>query len=171
MTETARAEPAVISAETPSIKERIVKRKNVIFEAVVDPELIKVACEKLKQQLFAKFAFIWFQPKLEEIQFVSLEKYYEPYIVISGKYFINYLRKSNYTLEVPEGVRSGERDREGTHGEEQSQEQGERDESGSHGTPPSKWRFRDHTTQGCNQAHERIVFKGATNILEETLAH
>ena len=105
MTETVRAEPAVISAETPSIKERIVNRKNVIFEAVVDPELIKVACEKLKQQLFAKFAFIWFQPKLEEIQFVSLEKYYEPYIVISGKYFINYLRKSNYTLEVPEGVR------------------------------------------------------------------
>ena len=105
LTETVGAEPVVISAETPSIKERIVKRKNIVYEAVVDQELIQVACEKLKKQLFAKFAFHWFQPKLEEIQFVSLEKYYEPYIMISGKYFINYLRKSTYTLEVPEEVR------------------------------------------------------------------
>jgi hypothetical protein len=98
-------EPVVISAETPSIKEKIVKRKNIVYEAVVDPELIKVACEKLKKQLFAKFAFYWFQPKLEEIQFVSLDKFYEPYVVISGRYFIDYLRKGTYILEVPEGVK------------------------------------------------------------------
>ena len=103
MTETVNAEPVVISAET-SIKEKIVERKNIVYEAVVDPELIEVACEKLKKQLFAKFAFYWFQPKLEEIQFVSLEKYYEPYIVISGKYFINYLCKSTYILKVHEEV-------------------------------------------------------------------
>ena len=104
MTETVSAEPVVISAETSS-KEKIVERKTIVYEAVVDPELIKVACEKLKKQLFTKFAFYWFQPKLEEIQFVSLEKYYEPYIVISGKYFIDYLRKCTYILKVPEGVR------------------------------------------------------------------
>ena len=105
MTETFSAEPVVISAETPSTKEKIVKRKTIVYEARVDPELIEVACEKLKKQLFAKFAFYWFQPKIEEIQFISLEKYYEPYIVISGKYFINYLRKCTYTLKVAEGVR------------------------------------------------------------------
>jgi hypothetical protein len=105
LTETVSAEPVVISAQTPSIKEKIVKRKNIVYEAVVDPELIKVACEKLKKQLFAKFAFYWFQPKIEDIQFVSLEKYYEPYIVISGKYFIDYLRKSTYILKVPKGVK------------------------------------------------------------------
>jgi hypothetical protein len=104
LTETVNAEPVVISAETP-IKEKIVERKNIVYEAVVDSELIEVACEKLKKQLFAKFAFYWFQPKLEEIQFVSLEKYYEPYIVISGKYFINYLCKSTYILKVPEEVK------------------------------------------------------------------
>jgi len=105
LTETVSAEPVVISAETPSTKEKIVKRKTIVYKACVDPELIEVACEKLKKQLFAKFAFYWFQPKIEEIQFVSLEKYYEPYIVISGKYFIDYLRKSTYILNVPEGVR------------------------------------------------------------------
>jgi len=105
LTETVSAEPVVISAETPSTKEKIVKRQTIVYEAVVDPALIKVACEKLKKQLFTKFAFYWFQPKIEDIQFVSLEKYYEPYIVISGKYFIDYLRKRTYTLRVAEGVR------------------------------------------------------------------
>jgi hypothetical protein len=105
LTETVSAEPVVISAETPSTKEKIVKRKTIVYKALVDPELIKVACEKLKKQLFTKFAFYWFQPKVEEIQFVSLEKYYEPYIVISGKYFIDYLRKCTYIVKVPEGVR------------------------------------------------------------------
>ena len=105
LTEIVSAEPVVISAETPSIKEKIVKRKTIVYEARIDPELIEVACEKLKKQLFTKFAFYWFQPKIEEIQFVSLEKYYEPYIVISGKYFLDYLRKSTYILKVSEGVR------------------------------------------------------------------
>jgi hypothetical protein len=105
LTETVSAEPIVISAETPSTKEKIVKRKTIVYKALLDPELIEVACEKLKQQLFAKFAFYWFQPKIEDIQFVSLEKYYEPYIVISGRYFIDYLRKCTYILKVPEGVR------------------------------------------------------------------
>jgi hypothetical protein len=105
LTETVNSEPVIISAETPSIKEKIVKRKNIVYKAVVDPEHIKVACEKLKKQLFAKFAFYWFQPKIEDIQFVSLEEYYEPYIVISGKYFIDYLHKHTYTLKVPDGVR------------------------------------------------------------------
>jgi len=105
LTETVNTQPVVISAETPSTKEKIVERKTIVLEALVDPTLIKVACEKLKKQLFTKFAFYWFQPKLEDIQFVSLEKYYEPYIVISGKYFINYLRKCTYILKVAEGVR------------------------------------------------------------------
>ena len=105
MTETVSAETVVISAETPSTKEKIVERKTIVYETVVDPTLIRVACEKLKKQLFTKFAFYWFQPKLEDIQFVSMDKYYEPYILISGRYFIDYLRKCTYVLKVAEGAR------------------------------------------------------------------
>ena len=105
MTETISDEPVVISVEAPFTNEKVVKRRNIVFRALVDPDLIKIACEKLKKHLFAKFAFYWFQPKIEDIQFVSLEKYYEPYIVIRGKYFIDYLRKRTYTVKVPKGVR------------------------------------------------------------------
>ena len=103
MTETATAGQVVISAEVPSTQEKIAKRKTIVYEAQIDPTVIRVSGEKLKKQLFTKFGF--FKPKSEEIQFVSLEKYYEPYIVISGKYFIDYFRKCTYIFKVDEGVR------------------------------------------------------------------
>ncbi len=105
MTETVSAEPVVISAETPSIEEKIVERKTIVYEANIDPTVIRVAGEKLKEQLFTKFAFYWFQPKSKDIELVSLEKYYEPFIVISGKYFIDYFRKCTYIFKVDKGVR------------------------------------------------------------------
>ena len=103
MTETVNTEPVVISAEAPSTQDNIVKRKTIVYEAHIDPTVIRVSGEKLKKQLFTKFWFL--SPKSEEIQFVSLDKYYEPYIVISGKYFIDYFRKCTYIFKVDEAVK------------------------------------------------------------------
>jgi hypothetical protein len=105
LSETVETETVVIAAEAPSAKENIVKRKTIVYETHIDPTVIRVSGEKLKNQLFTKFAFFWFQPKSEEIQFVSLNKYYEPYIVISGKYFIDYFRKCTYNFKVEKGVK------------------------------------------------------------------
>jgi hypothetical protein len=103
LTETVEAEPVVIVAGAPSIQENIVKRKTIVYEAHIDPTVIRVSGEKLKKQLFTRFGFL--KPKSEEIQFVSLDKYYEPYIVISGKYFLDYFRKCTYIFKVDEGVK------------------------------------------------------------------
>jgi hypothetical protein len=103
LTEPVIAEPVVITAEAPSTRENIVKRKTIVYEAHIDPTVIRVSGEKLKKQLFTRFGFL--KPKSDEIQFVSLDKYYEPYIVISGKYFIDYFRKCTYIFKVDEGVR------------------------------------------------------------------
>jgi len=89
--------------ETMSINEEIVERKTIVYKTLVDPTVVKVAGEKLKNELFVRFRF-W-KPKPEEIQFVSMDKYYEPYIVISGKYIIDYYRKCVYTINVDEKVR------------------------------------------------------------------
>jgi len=85
------------------INEEIVERKTIVYKTLVDPTVVKVAGEKLKNKLFVKFGFL--KPKPEEIQFVSIDKYYEPYIVISGKYTIDYYRKGAYTINVDEKVR------------------------------------------------------------------
>jgi hypothetical protein len=103
LTQTINTEPVVISAETSPTKENIAERKIIVYEAHIDPTVIRVSGEKLKQQLFIRFGL--FKPKSEEIQFVSLDKYYEPYIVISGKYFIDYYRKCTYVFKVDEAVR------------------------------------------------------------------
>jgi hypothetical protein len=103
LTETVNAEPVVISAQTPTIKENIVKRKTIVYQASIDPTVIRVSGEKLKLELFTKFGL--FKPKSEEIQFVSIEKYYEPYMVISGRYFLDYYRKCTYTFRVDDVVK------------------------------------------------------------------
>ena len=103
LTEAINAEPVVIAPETAVTKENIVERKTVVYEAHIDPTVIRVSGEKLKQQLFSRFGL--FKPKSEEIQFVSLDKYYEPYIVISGRYFIDYYRRCTYVFRVDEAVK------------------------------------------------------------------
>jgi hypothetical protein len=103
LAKTINAEPAVISAETPIIQENIVERKTLVYQAPIDPSVIRVAGEKLKLGLFTKYGL--FKPKSEEIQFVSIEKYYEPYMVMSGKYFLDYYRKCTYTFRVDDAVK------------------------------------------------------------------
>jgi hypothetical protein len=103
LTQTTNTDPVVISAESSPTKENIVERNTIVYEAHIDPTVIRVSGEKIKQQLFTRLGF--FKPKSDEIQFISLDKYYEPYIVISGKYFIDYYRKCTYVFKVDEAVR------------------------------------------------------------------
>jgi hypothetical protein len=102
LTETACDEKVVISAETVLANERIVERKTIVYETRVDSAVIKVAGEKLKDQLFTRFGFL--KPKPEEIQFVSIDKYYEPYTMIGGKYSIDYYRKCIHLVKVDKEV-------------------------------------------------------------------
>jgi hypothetical protein len=61
-----------------------------------------LAGEKLKDQLFARFGFL--KPKPEEVQLISIDKYYEPYVIISGVYSIDYYRKCSYPISVDKQV-------------------------------------------------------------------
>ena len=57
-------------------KETIVPRKTIVYETRVDPTVIRLAGEKVKQQPFARFGLL--KPKPEEIQFVSLKNTITP---------------------------------------------------------------------------------------------
>ena len=103
MSETKQIHPVVVPADPAWKKDNIAERKTVVYETHVDPTVIRVTGEKLKKQLFTKYGL--FKPKPEEIQFVSLDKFYEPYIVISGRYFIDYFRKRAYVFRVDAPVR------------------------------------------------------------------
>jgi hypothetical protein len=102
LTETSCEEKFLVSSEIQRSAEKIVERKTIVYETRVDPAVIKLAGEKAKDQLFAKFGFL--KPKPEETQLVSIDKYYEPYVIISGVYSIDYYRKCLYPISVDKQV-------------------------------------------------------------------
>jgi len=84
--------------EIPPIPEKISKRKIIVYKSRVDPTIVKLTAEKMKYKLFAKFGFS--KRRSEEIRVVSVDKYYEPYILIDAKYSVQYFKKKVYTLGV-----------------------------------------------------------------------
>ncbi len=88
--------------KTPSMIEEIPKRKIVVYKTLVDPTVVKIAGEKLKIKMFTQFLFM--KPRPEEIQTVSVEKSYEPYFLVDGKYAMDYYRKRFYTFNVDRRV-------------------------------------------------------------------
>ncbi len=103
MSELAYTEAAVIPALVSPSRENIVPRRTIVYETLVDPTVARVAGEKNKGKLFRKYLFKLNRP--EEIEFVSIEKYYEPYVVVSGKYFIDYYRKCVYAIKLESEVK------------------------------------------------------------------
>ena len=85
-------------SEVSAVPERIAKRKTIVYKSRVDPTIVKLTAEKMKNKLFIKFGFS--KPRPEEIRVVSVDKYYEPYVLIDGKYSIDYYKKRVYTLDV-----------------------------------------------------------------------
>jgi len=85
-------------ANIPPTPEEVPERKTVVYKTLVDPTVIKIAGEKIKARLFTKLWFL--KPKPEEIQNISVEKYYEPYFLVDGDYSIDYYRKRYYTFNI-----------------------------------------------------------------------
>jgi hypothetical protein len=90
-------------AENEVSKENIAPRKTIVYATVVDDAAIREASNRIKQQLFTKFGFL--KPKPEEVKLVSIEKYYQLYNAVYGKYAIDYYRKSAYSIPVDATVR------------------------------------------------------------------
>jgi len=102
LAETICAEKLIISSEIQPSAEKIAERKTIVYETRIDSTVIKLAGEKLKDQLFARFGFL--KPKPGEIQLISIDKYYEPYVMISGVYSIDYYRKCMYPISIDKQV-------------------------------------------------------------------
>lgn len=84
--------------EVSPLPEKIARRKAIVYKSRVDPTIVKLTAEKMKNKLFIKFGFS--KPRPEEIRVVSVDKYYEPYVLIDGKYSVDYYKKRVYMLDV-----------------------------------------------------------------------
>ena len=70
----------------------------IVYKSRVDPTIVKLTAEKMKYKLFAKFSFS--KSKSEEIRVVSVDKYYEPYVLIDAQYSVQYFKNKVYTFAV-----------------------------------------------------------------------
>jgi len=84
--------------EATQVPEKIASRRVIVYKSRVDPTIVKLTAEKMKNKLFVKFGFS--KPRPEEIRVVSVDKCYEPYVLIDAKYNIDYYKKRVYTLNV-----------------------------------------------------------------------
>ena len=85
------------------LEEKIVKLKTIVYKKIVDPSIIKLIGEREKLKLFTKIGLI--KPKKEEIQFVALKTFYEPFFIIKGRYNIDYYRRKKYHLTIEDDVK------------------------------------------------------------------
>lgn len=83
--------------EASQIPEKISKKKIIVYKSRVDPTIVKLTAEKMKSKLFTK---VGLKHKFNEVRVVSVDKYYEPYIVIDADYSIKYFKKKVYVLSV-----------------------------------------------------------------------
>jgi hypothetical protein len=84
--------------EALPIPEKISKQKIIVYKSRVDPTIVKLTAEKMKSKLFTKASFS--KHKSNEVRVVSVDKYYEPYILIDANYSIKYFKKRVYVLGV-----------------------------------------------------------------------
>lgn len=80
------------------LPQKVVEPKVMVLKTRLDSKMIRLQVEEIKQQIFRKFRFI--KPKLKDVNLVNSEKYFEPYIVIGGKYSLDYCRRHAFNLEV-----------------------------------------------------------------------
>jgi len=96
------AAQATVTVPVPSVSEsvpeKIADRKIIVYKTLIDPTVIKLATEKVKDRLFVKFGFL--KPNPDQIQQVSFEKDYEAFVIVDGRYNIDYYRRRIYTLRV-----------------------------------------------------------------------
>jgi hypothetical protein len=85
-------------AEIEILPQKIVDTKTIILKPRLDSTRVQLQGNKLKTNFFVRFGFL--KPRREDIVLVSFSKYYEPYIVIGGKYSIDYCKRYNYALKV-----------------------------------------------------------------------
>ena len=80
------------------VPEEIAERKIFVYKPRIDIKAVRATAEKMKTHLFRKLVFM--KPKPEEVQLVSINRYFEPYVVVDGEYSIDYSKNWVHNIQV-----------------------------------------------------------------------
>lgn len=89
--------------EIAALPQKIVDRKTIVLKSRLDSNMVRLLGEKLKRRFFTRAGFL--KPKSRDIRLIYLDKYYEPYFVLGGKYFLDYCKRRAYAVKVEDDMR------------------------------------------------------------------
>jgi hypothetical protein len=81
------------------VPEQVSERKVIVYKSRIDQKQVRMITEKMKTKLFRK---LFMKPKPEEVQIISIDRYFEQYVVVDGEYCIEYSKKWGQNIQVPE---------------------------------------------------------------------
>lgn len=84
-------------ANNETLPQSIADITTVILKPRLDVDAVKLMVEKLKDNLFSRFMF---KTKPQETRLIFFETYYEPYLVIGGRYSLDYCKKHTFNVDV-----------------------------------------------------------------------
>ncbi len=89
--------------EIAAVPQKIVDRRIIVLKSRVDHTMARLLGERMKQKIFTRARFL--KPKPVEIQLVSINKYYRLYVIVGGKYAIDYCKRNIYSVNVDKNAR------------------------------------------------------------------
>jgi hypothetical protein len=76
----------------------------IILKPRLDSDMARLKGEKLKTSFFSSFGFL--KPNDKNVTIVALNRFYEPFVIVGGKYSIDYCNRHIYTIEVEDETRA-----------------------------------------------------------------
>jgi hypothetical protein len=80
-----------------TLPQKVVDRKIIILKPRLDPTNARLISEQNKISFFVKHKFL--KPQSRDISLVGFSKYFEPFVLIGGKYTIDYCKKRMLKIE------------------------------------------------------------------------
>ena len=83
-----------------TVPQKVVEQKIVILKARLDPNKVKSLGEEKKRDFFVRSKFLKHKPADTEVGLIGFSKYYEPFIIIGGRYSIDYCKKHLFEIKT-----------------------------------------------------------------------
>ena len=80
--------------------QKVVEQKIVILKSRLDPNKVKSLGEEKKKDFFVRSTFLKHKPANNEVELIGFSKYYEPFIIIGGRYSIDYCKKHLFEIKT-----------------------------------------------------------------------
>ena len=87
---------------TAPLPQKIVDTKTIVLRSRLDFNSVRLLGEKSKRRIFQRHGFL--KPPSQDIRMIYLDRYYEPYIIIGGKYALDYCKRHVYAVNVEDDL-------------------------------------------------------------------